>query len=108
MPALASVITASVVSGRISDTAPTKVVLPTPKPPATTIFVDVSAGLRPGSPDNGPLIGEWEDGVLVATGHYRNGILLAPVTGEAIAALLADEEPHTVVRPFAPERFARV
>ena len=43
-------------------------------------LVDVSAGLRPGSPDNGPLVGEWEDGLLVATGHYRNGILLAPVT----------------------------
>src|SRR5437868_8269532 len=42
MPAEASVITASVVSGTISETAPTNVVLPTPKPPATTIFVDVS------------------------------------------------------------------
>ena len=43
MPGEASVITASVVSGMISDTAPTNVVLPTPKPPATTIFVEVSA-----------------------------------------------------------------
>src|SRR5690606_32544654 len=43
----ASVITASVVSGRISDTAPTNVVLPTPNPPATTIFVEVSPGLEP-------------------------------------------------------------
>ncbi len=41
IPALASVMTASVVSGRISETAPTNVVLPTPKPPATTIFVEV-------------------------------------------------------------------
>src|SRR5690606_36422876 len=47
MPALASVITASVVSGRISDTAPTNVVFPTPNPPATTIFVEVSPGLEP-------------------------------------------------------------
>lgn len=41
MPSLAAVMTASVVSGEISDTAPTKVVLPTPKPPATTIFTEV-------------------------------------------------------------------
>jgi glycine oxidase len=67
-------------------------------------LVDVSAGLRPGSPDNGPLVGEWEDGVLVATGHYRNGILLAPITAETIAALLAGEEPPPEALPFAPER----
>jgi len=71
-------------------------------------LVDVSAGLRPGSPDNGPLVGEWEDGVLVATGHYRNGILLAPVTAETIAAILSGAEPPAESLPFAPERFARV
>jgi glycine oxidase len=69
-------------------------------------LVDLSAGLRPGTPDNGPLIGEWEDGLLVATGHYRNGILLAPVTAEAIAALLAGEEPPVEALPFAPDRVA--
>ncbi len=46
-PAEASVITASVVSGKISDTAPTNVVLPTPNPPATTIFVEVRPALEP-------------------------------------------------------------
>jgi glycine oxidase len=71
-------------------------------------LVDVSAGLRPGSPDNGPLIGEWEDGVLVATGHFRNGILLAPVTAETIAALLTGDAPPPEAVPFTPERFARV
>ena len=71
-------------------------------------LVDVSAGLRPGSPDNGPLIGEWEDGVLVATGHFRNGILLAPITAETIAALLAGDAPPPEAVPFTPERFARV
>jgi len=71
-------------------------------------LVDVSAGLRPASPDNGPLIGEWEDGLLVATGHYRNGILLAPVTAEAITALLTGAELPAETLPFAPERFARV
>ena len=48
-------------------------------------LVDATAGLRPGSPDNGPLLGESEDGVLVATGHYRNGILLAPLTAQRVA-----------------------
>jgi glycine oxidase len=71
-------------------------------------LVDVRAGLRPGSPDNGPLVGEWEDGVLVATGHYRNGILLAPVTAETIAAILTGVEPPAEALPFTPERFARV
>ena len=47
-----------------------------------------SAGLRPGSPDNLPLIGSLEPGVLVATGHSRHGILLAPLTAEAVLALL--------------------
>src|SRR6266849_8702396 len=46
-PSLAEVITASVVSGVISDTEPTKVVLPTPKPPATTIFTEVIADASP-------------------------------------------------------------
>jgi glycine oxidase len=71
-------------------------------------LVDASAGLRPGSPDNGPLLGEWEDGVLVATGHYRNGILLAPITAETVAALLVGEVPPPESQPFSPERFARV
>jgi glycine oxidase len=71
-------------------------------------LIDVSAGLRPGSPDNGPLIGEWEDGVLVATGHYRNGILLAPITAETIVALLVGDAPPAEAVPFTPDRFARV
>jgi glycine oxidase len=67
-------------------------------------FVDATAGLRPGSPDNGPLLGEREDGVVLATGHYRNGILLTPITAETIAALLAGEEPPPEAAPFAPDR----
>lgn len=51
-------------------------------------LVESSAGLRPGSPDNLPLIGRLEPGVLVATGHGRNGILLAPITSEAVLGLL--------------------
>lgn len=67
-------------------------------------LVEALASLRPGTPDDGPLIGEWE-GLLVAGGHYRNGILLAPVTADAIAALLAGEEPPPEVAPFDPQRF---
>jgi glycine oxidase len=67
-------------------------------------LVEAIASLRPATPDNGPLIGEWE-GLLVASGHYRNGILLAPVTAEAVAALLAGEAPPPEAAPFDPRRF---
>ena len=49
-----------------------------------------TAGLRPGTPDNLPLVGPGAiDGLLLATGHFRNGILLAPLTAQAVADLLA-------------------
>ena len=67
-------------------------------------LVEAIASLRPATPDNGPLIGEWE-GLLVASGHYRNGILLAPVTAEAVAALLTGEAPPPEAAPFDPRRF---
>jgi glycine oxidase len=67
-------------------------------------LVEAIASLRPATPDDGPLIGEWE-GLLVAGGHYRNGILLAPVTAEAVAALLIGEEPPPEAEPFDPRRF---
>jgi len=67
-------------------------------------LVEAVASLRPGTPDDGPLIGEWE-GLLVAGGHYRNGILLTPITAEAVAALLVGEEPPIEVAPFSPQRF---
>lgn len=67
-------------------------------------LVEAAVGLRPGTPDDGPLIGEWE-GLLVAAGHFRNGILLAPVTADAIAALLTGDEPPPETAPFDPRRF---
>ena len=71
-------------------------------------LAEVSAGLRPGTPDNGPLIGETSlKGLLVATGHYRNGILLAPITADAITALLTGATPPAATAPFTPARFAR-
>jgi glycine oxidase len=69
-------------------------------------LAEASAGLRPGTPDNGPLIGQAAPGLLVATGHFRNGILLAPVTAEAIAAAVAGGEPPAAAAPFRPDRFA--
>jgi glycine oxidase len=53
-------------------------------------LVEAMAGLRPGTPDNLPLIGPGAlDGLVLATGHYRNGILLAPLTAERVAETLA-------------------
>ena len=72
------------------------------------IVEEAAAGLRPGTPDNAPLIGEREDGVLLATGHHRNGILLAPLTADAVADMLAGDPPPAEVAPFGPARFAEV
>jgi len=70
-------------------------------------LVEVGAGLRPAAPDNGPIVGESAVGGLVwATGHWRNGILLAPITGEAVAGLLAGDELPPEFAPFSPQRFA--
>ena len=67
------------------------------------------AGLRPASPDNAPLLGPSAlDGLLLATGHHRNGVLLTPVTGDVMAVVLADGELPPHARPFTAERFARV
>jgi len=70
-------------------------------------LVETRAGLRPATPDNGPVVGRGGvEGLLWATGHYRSGILQAPITGEAIAALLGGEEPPAELAPFGAERFA--
>ncbi len=65
------------------------------------------AGLRPGSPDDRPIIGRLpgQDNVLVATGHFRNGILLGPITGRLIAELMADGKTEMPLEPFSPSRF---
>jgi glycine oxidase len=71
------------------------------------VLEEVSTGLRPGSPDNAPIIGpSGLDGLIHATGHYRNGILLTPVTADAIAELVATGVVPDVVAPFSPARFA--
>lgn len=69
-------------------------------------LTETRAGLRPGSPDNAPLLGPTElDGLLLATGHHRNGVLLTPVTGDALAHALTTGELPDEARPFTPRRF---
>ncbi len=68
-------------------------------------LTETQAGFRPGTPDNAPIIGELRPGVLVATGHYRNGVLLAPVTAAAVADLVTGGPDVELVKPFGPERF---
>jgi glycine oxidase len=63
-------------------------------------------GFRPGTPDNAPIIGWLRPGVLVATGHYRNGVLLAPLTADAVADLVTGGPDSLRVKDFGPERFA--
>ncbi len=73
-------------------------------------LIDSWAGLRPRAPDNLPVLGASAEirGLFFATGHYRNGILLAPLTGELIAGLIVDNVVSPLMRAFVPERFATV
>ncbi len=66
--------------------------------------IDHWAGLRPGTPDGLPLLGKTGWGDIVATGHYRNGILLAPITAAIVRALALGERPPVELKPFAPDR----
>jgi glycine oxidase len=69
----------------------------------------VYAGLRPGTPDHRPVLGRDArcPGLVWATGHYRSGILLAPVTGDAIADLVTAGRTALPLRGMEPGRFAR-
>ena len=65
------------------------------------------AGLRPATSDQLPLLGPHPSTSrhILATGHFRNGILLAPATAQIIAALIVGESPDLDLAPFAPARF---
>lgn len=68
-------------------------------------LVETAARLRPGTPDNRPIIGHTDlGGLLLATGHHRNGVLLAPITAEAITAWLVGVEPPAEVAVADPRR----
>ncbi|HLH26972.1 MAG TPA: glycine oxidase ThiO [Chloroflexota bacterium] len=74
---------------------------------AEATFVRAWAGLRPGTPDHLPILGPVPglDGVSLATGHYRNGILLAPITGELIAQTVLGQPTTLPLAPFSLARF---
>ena len=64
------------------------------------------AGLRPGTPDALPILGATAtSGYYVATGHFRDGILLAPITAEVMSAVIEDRRPEFDLTPFSPARF---
>lgn len=64
------------------------------------------AGLRPDTPDHLPILGETPiRGLWVAAGHYRNGILLAPLTGRLMADCITGRAPELPIGPFRPDRF---
>lgn len=70
-------------------------------------LLETMAGLRPGSPDNAPLIGaSGMPGLWIATGHQRGGMLLAPLTADAVTAMLTDGGPPPELDEFTPLRFA--
>lgn len=69
--------------------------------------IESIARLRPGSADNAPVLGPTGiEGLVLATGHHRNGVLLTPVTADAVAALLAEGKLPTEAEAFTLERFA--
>ncbi|TQN44429.1 glycine oxidase [Blastococcus colisei] len=71
-------------------------------------LVETLARWRPGSPDNAPVLGpSGLPGLVLATGHYRNGVLLAPVTGDAIAELITTGTLPELAAPFTVDRFRR-
>lgn len=69
--------------------------------------VETWAGLRPGTPDERPILGPDPEvsGLFYATGHYRNGILLTPITAELVAAAVLGAAPADAFDGFAPDRF---
>jgi glycine oxidase len=67
---------------------------------------DMTAGLRPGTPDNAPVLGQSElPGLVLATGHFRAGVLLAPVTADTVAAYLRTGRPDPIWAAFRADRF---
>jgi glycine oxidase len=73
---------------------------------AELALTDSRAASRPGTPDNGPVLGETPvPGLILATGHYRNGVLLAPITADAVVSVLTGGQLPDVAAPFVLGRF---
>jgi glycine oxidase len=69
-------------------------------------LADVVAGLRPGTPDNGPVLGPAQlPGLVLATGHFRSGVLLAPVTADTVVQYLCTGQADPLWAAFTPSRF---
>ena len=75
----------------------------------TAGVLEITARHRPGTPDNGPLIGVSDRPgpvrEVLAVGHYRSGVLLAPLTAQVVRAYVEDGDVPDVARPFTPSRF---
>jgi len=70
-------------------------------------FLEAWAGFRPLTPDRLPILGKTSiEGLYVATGHFRHGILLAPMTAQAMAQLILRGRPSWDLEPFSPGRFS--
>jgi glycine/D-amino acid oxidase-like deaminating enzyme len=74
---------------------------------ANAQLVDAWSGLRPGTPDNLPVLGPTDiRGLYIATGHYRNGILLAPATAKLLSRWILSGKPEFDAEQFSPLRFS--
>jgi glycine oxidase len=74
---------------------------------ASLPFADAWAGLRPDSPDHLPILGATDiENYFAATGHYRNGILLAPITAQLVGDVILGRKPALSLEPFSALRFA--
>jgi glycine oxidase len=70
-------------------------------------LAESSVGWRPGTPDNAPILGRCDiEGLVLATGHYRNGVLLTPITADVISSLIINGELDGIATPFTLDRFA--
>ncbi len=71
-------------------------------------LAEAAAGLRPGTPDNAPVLGPSAlPGLVLATGHFRAGVLLAPVTADVITEFLVTRQLPDLAAAFTPLRFCR-
>ena len=76
---------------------------------ASAEIVETWAGLRPGTPDSLPILGPTDiEGLFIATGHYRNGILLAPVTAKLVRDWVLNKKLSASMEIFSPSRFAGI
>ena len=75
---------------------------------ATLSLIDTWAGFRPRAQDDLPVLGVSDEfeGLWYATGHYRNGILLAPITGQLVAEAIVSGRVSDLIAPFSPKRFS--